>query len=67
MVLELQKHVDCNTFDKFNGQCQIVKCAKIPCHSYFKDSKPESSSEGREEPPTAGSNAQRICGEVIFF
>ena len=44
----------------------VKLCAKIPNHSYFKDSEPESSSEGREEPPTAGSNAQRICGEVTF-
>ena len=44
----------------------VKLCAKIPNHSYFKDSEPESSSEGRKEPPTAGSNAQRICGEVTF-
>ena len=44
----------------------VKLCAKIPNHSYFKDSEPESSSEGRKESPTAGSNAQRICGEVTF-
>ena len=33
---------------------------------FLQDFEPEPSSEGREEPPTAGSNAQRICGEVTF-